>query len=416
MSEVQNYTIQDVIAKKKEISKRVDSRLILKAYNYALEYHGDQKRNSGEPYIIHPIQVAYTLAGMGLDEDTLCAALLHDVVEDTKATHDDLINIFGKEVAEMVAGVTKLSTVRFESLEETQVENYRKMFLAMGKDIRVILIKLSDRLHNMRTLKYLKRDRQIAIAKETIELYSPLANRLGLYAIKAELDDLSFKYLYPEEYREIVEGINKKKDERLQFIEKIMENIRKELKRQRIDAQIVGRAKHLYSIYKKMKRDNSTIDQIYDLFALRIIVNSVKDCYAALGVVHEMYNPMPGRFKDYIAVPKPNMYQSIHTTLLGEKGTPFEVQIRTWDMHRIAEYGIAAHWAYKEANFLGLGKQNVKVKQDDLAWLRESIEWQQEMQNPQEFLETLKTELFEDEVYVFTPKGAIKALPKEQRQ
>ena len=412
MSEVQNYTIQDVIAKKKEISKRVDSKLILKAYNFSVEYHGDQKRNSGEPYIVHPIQVAYTLAAMGLDEDTICAALLHDVVEDTNATHDDLVNIFGKEVAEMVAGVTKLSTVKFETLEETQVENYRKMFLAMGKDIRVILIKLADRLHNMRTLKYLKRDRQIANAKETIELYSPLANRLGLYAIKAELDDLSFKYLYPDEYREIVEGINKKKDERLQFIEKIMENIRKELKRQRIDAQIVGRAKHLYSIYKKMKRDNSTIDQIYDLFALRIIVNSVKDCYAALGVVHEMYNPMPGRFKDYIAVPKPNMYQSIHTTLLGEKGTPFEVQIRTWDMHRIAEYGIAAHWAYKEANFLGIGKQNVKVKQDDLAWLRESIEWQQEMQNPQEFLETLKTELFEDEVYVFTPKGAIKALPK----
>ena len=412
MSEVNNYTIQDVIAKKKEVSKRVDSKFILKAYNYALENHGEQKRNSGEPYIIHPIQVAYTLAGMGLDEDTICAALLHDVVEDTKITHEDLVNEFGKDVAEMVAGVTKLSTVKFETLEETQVENYRKMFLAMGKDIRVILIKLADRLHNMRTLKYLKRDRQIANAKETIELYSPLANRLGLYAIKAELDDLSFKYLYPDEYRDIVEGINKKKDERLQFIEKIMDDIRKELKRQRIDAQVTGRAKHLYSIYKKMKRDNSTIDQIYDLFAMRIIVNSVKDCYAALGVVHEMYNPMPGRFKDYIAVPKPNMYQSIHTTLLGEKGTPFEVQIRTWDMHRIAEYGIAAHWAYKEANFLGLGKQNVKVKQDDLAWLRESIEWQQEMQNPQEFLETLKTELFEDEVYVFTPKGAIKTLPK----
>lgn len=412
MSEVNNYTIQDVIAKKKEVSKRVDSKFILKAYNYALENHGEQKRNSGEPYIIHPIQVAYTLAGMGLDEDTICAALLHDVVEDTKITHEDLVNEFGKDVAEMVAGVTKLSTVKFETLEETQVENYRKMFLAMGKDIRVILIKLADRLHNMRTLKYLKRDRQIANAKETIELYSPLANRLGLYAIKAELDDLSFKYLYPDEYRDIVEGINKKKDERLQFIEKIMDDIRKELKRQRIDAQVTGRAKHLYSIYKKMKRDNSTIDQIYDLFAMRIIVNSVKDCYAALGVVHEMYNPMPGRFKDYIAVPKPNMYQSIHTTLLGEKGTPFEVQIRTWDMHRIAEYGIAAHWAYKEANFLGLGKQNVKVKQDDLAWLRESIEWQQEMQNPQEFLETLKTELFEDEVYVFTPKGAIKSLPK----
>lgn len=412
MSEVENVTIGQVIAKKKEVSKRVDSKLIMKAYNYAVEKHGDQKRNSGEPYIIHPLQVAYILAGMGLDEQTICASLLHDVVEDTDATNQDLINIFGNEIAEMVSGVTKLSTVKFETLEETQVENYRKMFLAMGKDIRVILIKLADRLHNMRTLKYLKRDRQLANARETLELYSPLANRLGLYAIKAELDDLSFKYLYPEEYCEIVEGINKKKDERLFFIEKIMEDIRKELKRQKIDAQVTGRAKHLYSIYKKMQRDNSTLDQIYDLFALRIIVNSVKDCYAALGVVHEMYNPMPGRFKDYIAVPKPNMYQSIHTTLLGEKGTPFEVQIRTWDMHRIAEFGIAAHWAYKEANFLGRGKQNIQVKQDDLAWLRESIEWQQDMQNPQEFLETLKTELFEDEVYVFTPKGAIKSLPK----
>ena len=412
MSEIKNFTINDVIAKKKEVSKRVDSKLIMKAYNYALNKHKNQKRNSGEPYIIHPIQVSYILAGMGLDEATICAALLHDVVEDTNTTNEDIVNEFGKEIAEMVAGVTKLSTVKFETLEETQVENYRKMFLAMGKDIRVILIKLADRLHNMRTLKYLKRERQIANAKETMELYSPLANRLGLYSIKAELDDLSFKYLYPDEYREIVEGINKKKNERLQFIEKIMEDIRKELKRQRIDAQVTGRAKHLYSIYKKMKRDNSNLDQIYDLFAMRIIVNSVKDCYAALGVVHEMYTPMPGRFKDYIAVPKPNMYQSIHTTLLGEKGTPFEVQIRTWDMHRVAEYGIAAHWAYKEANFLGLGKQNVKVKQDDLAWIRETIEWQQDMQDPQEFLETLKTELFEDEVYVFTPKGAIKVLPK----
>ncbi len=405
-------TIQDVIAKKKSVSKKVDSKLIMKAYNFALKNHGDQKRNSGEPYIIHPLQVAYILSGMGLDEQTLAAALLHDVVEDTEVTNEDLINEFGEEVAEMVAGVTKLSTLQFATVEEKQVENYRRMFLAMGKDIRVILIKLADRLHNMRTLKYISRERQIANAKETMELYSPLANRLGLYNIKAELDDWAFKYLYPEEYREIVEGINKKKEERLKFIEKIMEDIRKELKKHRIDAEITGRAKHFYSIYKKMKRDNSSLEQIYDLFAMRIIVNSVKDCYAALGVVHEMYNPMPGRFKDYIAVPKPNMYQSIHTTLLGEKGTPFEVQIRTWDMHKVAEYGIAAHWAYKEANFLGRGKQNVKVKQDELAWLRETIEWQQEMQNPQEFLETLKTELFEDEVYVFTPKGEIKALPK----
>ncbi len=371
-----------------------------------------KKEALGEPYIIHPLNVAYILASIGLDDATICAALLHDVVEDTDITNEDLVNLFGSEIAEMVKGVTKLNTIQFESVEETQVENYRRMFLAMGKDIRVILIKLADRLHNMRTLKYLKRDRQVANAKETLELYAPLANRLGLYAIKAELEDLGFKYLYPDEYHELVEGINKKKDERLKFIQKIMEDIRVQLKKQRIDAEVTGRAKHLYSIYRKMKRDNCTLDQIYDLFAMRIIVNSVKDCYAALGVVHEMYSPMPGRFKDYIAVPKPNMYQSIHTTLLGEKGVPFEVQIRTWDMHRIAEYGIAAHWAYKEANFLGRGKQNVIVTEDKLAWLREALEWQKDLEDPEQFLENLKTELFEDEVYVFTPKGLIKVLPK----
>ena len=404
-------TIQDVISKKKETSRRVDTKLIMKAYNYAVEHHGEQKRRSGEPYIIHPLNVAYILAGVGLDEATICAALLHDVVEDTDATDTDLRREFGDEIADMVAGVTKLETMQFTTVEEQQVEDYRKMFLAMGKDIRVIILKIADRLHNMRTLKYLKRDRQIANAKETMEIYAPLANRLGLYSMKWELEDLSFKYLYPEEYHELVEGINKKREERLKFIEKIMADIRVQLKKQHIDAEVTGRAKHLYSIYRKMKRDNKTLDQIYDLFALRILVNSIKDCYAALGVVHEMYSPMPGRFKDYIAVPKPNMYQSIHTTLLGDKGTPFEVQIRTWDMHRIAEYGIAAHWAYKEASYFGK-KQSVKVEEDKLAWLRESLEWQKDMQDPQEFLTTLKTELFEDEVYVFTPKGAIKILPR----
>ena len=404
-------TIQDVISKKKETSRRVDTKLIMKAYNYAVEHHGDQKRRSGEPYIIHPLNVAYILAGVGLDEATICAALLHDVVEDTDATDTDLRREFGDEIADMVAGVTKLETMQFTTVEEQQVEDYRKMFLAMGKDIRVIILKIADRLHNMRTLKYLKRDRQIANAKETMEIYAPLANRLGLYSMKWELEDLSFKYLYPEEYHELVEGINKKREERLKFIEKIMADIRVQLKKQHIDAEVTGRAKHLYSIYRKMKRDNKTLDQIYDLFALRILVNSIKDCYAALGVVHEMYSPMPGRFKDYIAVPKPNMYQSIHTTLLGDKGTPFEVQIRTWDMHRVAEYGIAAHWAYKEASYFGK-KQAVKVEEDKLAWLRESLEWQKDMQDPQEFLATLKTELFEDEVYVFTPKGAIKILPR----
>ena len=404
-------TIQDIISKRKQHSRRVDTKLIMKAYNLANEKHKDQKRHSGEPYIIHPMNVAYILADVGLDDSTICAALLHDVIEDTDVTDQDIRKQFGDEIADMVEGVTKLGTMNFVSVEERQVEDYRKMFLAMGKDIRVILIKLADRLHNMRTLKFLKRDRQIANAKETMEIYAPLANRLGLYSMKWELEDLSFKYLHPDEYHELVEGINKKREERLQFIEKIMADIRVQLKKQHIDAEVTGRAKHLYSIYRKMKRDNKTLDQIYDLFALRILVNSVKDCYAALGVVHEMYSPMPGRFKDYIAVPKPNMYQSIHTTLLGEKGTPFEVQIRTWDMHRVAEYGIAAHWAYKEASYFGK-KQAVKVEEDKLAWLRETLEWQKDMQDPQEFLDTLRTELFVDEVYVFTPKGAIKVLPR----
>ena len=412
MSEHKEEGIEDIIAIVKKRRGRHDIKLIQKAYEYAKAKHGDQLRKSGEPYIIHPVQVAYTLAELGLDEDTICAALLHDVLEDTNTSYEDLEKEFNEEVAYMVDGVTKLSKLQYASVEEQQVENYRKMFLAMGKDIRVILIKLADRLHNMRTLKFLSRDRQIANAKETMELYAPLANRLGVYSLKWELEDLSFKYLYPEDFREIVEGIDKKREERLKFIDQIMEQIKVELKKQKIEAEVTGRAKHLYSIYRKMKRDNVTLDQIYDLFALRIIVNSVKDCYASLGVVHDLYNPMPGRFKDYIAVPKPNMYQSLHTTLIGPKGTPFEVQIRTWDMHRVAEFGIAAHWAYKESSFLSGKKANVKVEEDKLAWVRETLEWQSEMQNPEEFMQTLKKELFEDEVYIFTPKGAIKVLPK----
>ena len=409
MSEVKNKTIDEIIDVMKKNNRKSDVKFIRNTYEYAKSKHGDQLRKSGEPYIIHPLQVAYILATLGLDDSTICAALLHDIAEDTEVTIKDLEHEFSTEIAEMVDGVTKLGNLKYTSEEEEQVENYRKMFLAMGKDIRVILIKLADRLHNMRTLKYLARDRQIAIAKETADLYAPLANRLGIYSLKWELEDLSFKYLYPEEYKDIVEGIDKKRDERLHFIDQVVEQINAELKRQRIDAEITGRAKHLYSIYRKMQRDNKTLDQIYDLFALRILVNSVKDCYAALGVVHELYTPMPGRFKDYISLPKPNMYQSLHTTLLGPKGTPFEVQIRTWDMHRIAEYGIAAHWAYKEAN--KNKKSNVIVQDDKLAWLRESLEWQKEMQDPDQFLKTLKTELFEDEVYVFTPKGQIKVLP-----
>ena len=412
MSELIDRTIEDVIKQAKMHNRKSDSKLIMRAYKYALENHGDQKRKSGEPYIIHPIQVAYTLAELGLDDATICAALMHDLAEDTAVTLNDISSEFSPEIAEMVNGITKLAKIKYVSAEEQQVENYRKMFLAMGKDIRVILIKLADRLHNIRTLKFLKRDRQIAIAQETIDLYAPLANRLGVFSMKWELEDQAFKYLYPEEYREIVEGIAKKREERLKFIDQIVDEIKINLKKEKIVCEITGRAKHLYSIYRKMKRDNKTLDQIYDLFALRILVNSVKDCYAALGVVHELYTPMPGRFKDYIAVPKPNMYQSLHTTLLGPNGTPFEVQIRTYNMHRIAEFGIAAHWAYKEQSFLHGKKENVTVKEDKLAWLRESLEWQKDMQNPDEFMSTLKTELVEDSVYVFTPKGQIKTLPK----
>ena len=411
MPDVKEYTIEDVIENQKKNYPNSNEKLIRRAYEYANNAHGSQLRKSGEPYMIHPVNVAYILSELELDDETICAALLHDVIEDTSITYDNIKEEFNESIADMVAGVTKLGTLRYTDAEEIQVENYRKMFLAMGKDIRVILIKLADRLHNMRTLKYLSRDRQIANARETQDLYAPLANRLGIYSLKWELEDLSFKYLNPEEYHEIVQGLDRKRDERLQFLEKIQQDLTQEIADKGIKAEVTGRAKHLYSIYRKMQRDNKTLDQIYDLFALRILVDSVKDCYAVLGIVHEMYTPMPGRFKDYIAVPKKNMYQSIHTTLLGPKGTPFEVQIRTWDMHRTAEFGIAAHWAYKEASNKGT-KQTVVVSDDKLAWLRETLEWQKNTENPDEFLNTLKTELFEDEVYIFTPKGQIKVLPK----
>ena len=411
MPDVKEYTIEDVIENQKKNYPNSNEKLIRRAFEYANNAHGSQLRKSGEPYMIHPVNVAYILSELELDDETICAALLHDVIEDTSITYDNIKEEFNESIADMVAGVTKLGTLRYTDAEEIQVENYRKMFLAMGKDIRVILIKLADRLHNMRTLKYLSRDRQIANARETQDLYAPLANRLGIYSLKWELEDLSFKYLNPEEYHEIVQGLDRKRDERLQFLEKIQQDLTQEIADKGIKAEVTGRAKHLYSIYRKMQRDNKTLDQIYDLFALRILVDSVKDCYAVLGIVHEMYTPMPGRFKDYIAVPKKNMYQSIHTTLLGPKGTPFEVQIRTWDMHRTAEFGIAAHWAYKEASNKGT-KQTVVVSDDKLAWLRETLEWQKNTENPDEFLNTLKTELFEDEVYIFTPKGQIKVLPK----
>jgi len=411
MQEQKNVTIEEIIKNQKHNYSKSDAKLIKKAYDFAVKYHGDQMRKSGELYIVHPLHVAYILSTLELDDESICAALLHDVVEDTPATNEDLVNTFGESIATMVAGVTKLGKIQYTTAEEEQVENYRKMFLAMGKDIRVVLIKLADRLHNMRTLKYLSRERQLANAQETMDVYAPLANRLGIFSLKWELEDLAFKYLYPDEYREIVVGLDKKREERLKFLDLIKDDLTRALAKEKIKAEVTGRAKHLYSIFRKMQRDHKTLDQIYDLFALRILVNSVKDCYAALGVVHEMYTPMPGRFKDYIAVPKKNLYQSIHTTLLSQTGTPFEVQIRTWDMHRTAEFGIAAHWAYKEASNKGT-KKAVVVKEDKLAWLRETLEWQKNTENPSEFLNTLKTELYDEEVFVFTPKGQIKSLPR----
>ncbi len=406
----ENPTIEDIIKLQKEHYAESNSELIRKAYDYANSFHKEQLRKSGELYIIHPLNVAYILSTLELDDETICAALLHDIVEDTPVSIEDIRKEFNDSIADMVAGVTKLGTLRYTTLEDQQVENYRKMFLAMGKDIRVILIKLADRLHNMRTLKWLSRERQIANAQETMDLYAPLANRLGMFSLKWELEDLAFKYLYPDEYHQIVKDLNEKREARLKFLEKIREDLDTELRKQNIKAEVTGRAKHIYSIYRKMKRDNKTIDQIYDLFALRILVDDIKDCYSSLGVVHELYTPMPGRFKDYIAMPKKNMYQSIHTTVLGPKGTPVEVQIRTWEMHRTAEYGIAAHWAYKEASNAGT-KKVVTVKEDKLSWLRETLEWQKETENSDEFLKTLKTELFEDEVYVFTPRGKIVVVP-----
>ncbi len=398
-------TIQDIINKVKSYNKRSDTKLIMKAYDYAEGFHKGQLRKSNEPYIIHPLEVAYIVSTLELDDNAICAALLHDVVEDTPATFEDIKKEFNEEVATLVDGVTKLGKIAsYIDKEEEQVENYRKFFLAMAKDIRVVMIKLADRLHNMRTLKHLSDDRKTAIAKETRQLYAPLANRLGIYSIKWELEDLSLFYLEPEVYKELVEGINSKRAERENFINDIIAEVRKKLEEVKIEAEVYGRPKHLYSIHKKMQKDNKSLDQIYDLFAMRIIVKSVKDCYAALGLVHELYKPMPGRFKDYIAVPKPNMYQSLHTTLVGNGGIPFEIQIRTWDMHRVAEYGIAAHWAYKEG-------KNVSASDEKLSWLRETLEWQKETNDDREFMNKLKFDLFDEDVFVFTPKGDIKALP-----
>lgn len=396
-----------------------DISMIDKAYATACEAHKDQVRKSGEPYIIHPLCVAIILADLELDKETIIAGLLHDVVEDTIMTNEELKEQFGPDVELLVDGVTKLEQLqytgeatpdRLTSREELQAENLRKMFLAMAKDIRVILIKLADRLHNMRTLKYKSPESQKRIARETLDIYSPLAERLGISKIKIELDDLSLKYLEPEAYYDLVEKIALRKDVREKYVQDIVDEVTEHISDAGIDAQIDGRVKHFFSIYKKMKNQGKTIDQIYDLFAVRIIVDSVKDCYAALGVIHEMYKPMPGRFKDYISMPKANMYQSLHTTLIGSTGTPFEIQIRTFEMHRVAEYGIAAHWKYKEASD---GRVSTGGEDEKLTWLSQILEWQQDMSDNKEFMKLLKSDLdlFSDHVYCFTPAGDVKNLP-----
>ncbi|MBQ4067956.1 MAG: bifunctional (p)ppGpp synthetase/guanosine-3',5'-bis(diphosphate) 3'-pyrophosphohydrolase [Lachnospiraceae bacterium] len=387
-----------------------DLTLVEKAYTIARDAHKDQKRKSGEPYIIHPVSVAIILAELELDKETIVAGLLHDVVEDTILSYEDIVNEFSEEIALLVDGVTKLTQLSYDADKiEVQAENLRKMFLAMAKDIRVILIKLADRLHNMRTLQYMKPEKQKEKARETMEIYAPIAHRLGISKIKVELDDLSLKYLKPEIYFDLRDNIQQKRTSREKFLEDIMDNVRTHIEGMGIDAKIDGRVKHFFSIYKKMVNQDKTLDQIFDLFAVRIIVDSLKDCYACLGIIHEMYKPIPGRFKDYIAMPKPNMYQSLHTTLIGPGGQPFEIQIRTFEMHKTAEYGIAAHWKYKE----GANGNAANTEEEKLSWLRQILEWQRDMSDNKEFLSLLKSDLdlFSESVYCFTPTGDVMNLP-----
>lgn len=408
---------QDLIRCVKKYHPSDDISMIAKAYEIASKAHEGQLRKSGEPYIIHPLNVALILAELELDKETIVAGILHDVVEDTIMTEDDLKNEFGADVALLVDGVTKLEKIPLspetsqpDAKLEMQAENLRKMFLAMAKDIRVIMIKLADRLHNMRTLRYQKPESQQRIARETLEIYCPIAQRLGISRIKIELDDLSLKYLEPDVYYDLVNQISMRKSAREQYIQGIVDEVSAIIKEAEIDAQVDGRVKHFFSIYKKMKNQNKTLDQIYDLFAVRIIVDSVKDCYACLGVIHEKYKPIPGRFKDYIAMPKANMYQSLHTTLIGKSGQPFEIQIRTMEMHKAAEYGIAAHWKYKEASD---GKKVEAQEEEKLVWLRQILEWQRDYSDNREFMKLLKNDLdlFSDNVYCFTPTGEVKNLP-----
>ena len=403
---------KELITSVRKYHPSADISMIEKAYAVASEAHKDQKRKSGEPYIIHPLCVAIILADLELDKETIVAGLLHDAVEDTWMTYEEVEKEFGSEVALLVDGVTKLGQLSYAADKvEVQAENLRKMFLAMAKDIRVILIKLADRLHNMRTLQYMRPEKQQEKARETMDIYAPIAMRLGISKIKVELDDLSLKYLKPDVYYDLVEKVALRKSVREEFVGKIVQQVKKHMEDAKIKAQVDGRVKHFFSIYKKMVNQDKTIDQIYDLFAVRILVDTVKDCYAALGVIHEMYKPIPGRFKDYIAMPKPNMYQSLHTTLIGPNGQPFEIQIRTFEMHRTAEYGIAAHWKYKESSD---GKVPVKKSEEEkLNWLRQILEWQRDMSDNREFMSLLKNDLnlFADNVYCFTPQGDVKNLP-----
>lgn len=400
----------ELIERIQKYHPNTDISMIEKAYNIAKTAHEGQVRKSGEPYIIHPLCVAIILADLELDKETIVAGILHDVVEDTVMTKEQIAEEFSDEVAELVDGVTKLGRLNYDADKvEVQAENLRKMFLAMAKDIRVILIKLADRLHNMRTLKYMTPEKQKEKAKETMEIYAPLAQRLGISKVKIELDDLSLKFLEHDAYYDLVEKVALRKDQRTDYINSLVSEVSKHIADADIKAEVYGRAKHFFSIYKKMVNQNKTLDQIYDLFAVRIIVDSIKDCYAALGVIHEMYTPIPGRFKDYIAMPKPNMYQSLHTTVIGPNGTPFEIQIRTYEMHRTSEYGIAAHWKYKES---GEGS-TVVGEEEKLSWLREILEWQQEISDNKEFSSLLKSDLnlFSDTVFCFTPTGDVKNLP-----
>lgn len=397
--------LQELLSRVRKYMPDADTDLITKAYYFCKECHEGQYRNSGEKYYVHPVNVALILTDLNMDDITITAALLHDVLEDTDVTYDTLVSEFGEEVANLVDGVTKLKKLKYKSKQENQAENLRKMVLAMAKDIRVVIIKLADRLHNMRTLEYMTEEKKKEKAIETLEIYAPLAHRLGISKIKWELEDLSLRYLDPKGYYDLVEKVNKRRKEREEYIQRIIKELDENLEKMNIRREISGRPKNFYSIYKKMYYQNKSFDQIFDLTAIRVIVDTIKDCYAVLGIVHTMWKPIPGRFKDYIAMPKPNMYQSLHTTVIGPEGEIFEVQIRTWDMHRTAEYGIAAHWKYKE------GSSKSDNFDQKLTWLRQLMEWQKDLKDPKEFMETLKLDLFTDEVYVFTPKGDVINLP-----